>query len=109
MNQTVVLHTSSDSDTRVLSVSGDIDLGNSGEFAAALLDAVTGHQHLVVIDLSGVTFFGVSGLSVLIDVNDLAHATGRTFVLDACSPSVRRVLDLTGTQTRFRCATYAAT
>jgi len=66
-----------------------------------------GHPRLRA-DLSGVSFCGVSALTMLLHVADVADTCG--VELELCSPShtVLRVLDLTATASRFRILTGAA-
>lgn len=102
MSQPAVLRTSSNTrETCLVTVSGDIDLGNSADITDALVDVLNEHAGTIVLDLSAVTYFGVSGLSALANVNELARTNDRRFALGDCSPQVRRVLDLTGTRSMF--------
>lgn len=51
---------------RLLSVTGEIDMSNAGEFAAALDRELAG-RGAVVVDLTGVTYLDSAGLAVLFD------------------------------------------
>jgi stage II sporulation protein AA (anti-sigma F factor antagonist) len=76
----------------VISVSGDVDLANSGQLRDALLrSAAAGHP--VVVNLSGVTFLDATGVSALIAGR---MATGGRFRLVGATGVVHRVLALTG-------------
>lgn len=82
-------------DDIVMTASGQVDLATVGELRAGLdaaVDAAGGH---LVLDLTGVTFFDVVGLS------ELARARRRlppatTVTLVTTDPLLARVLTLTG-------------
>lgn len=60
---------------------GDIDMINAAEVRAALAGAVdTTSAAVVVVDLSGVTFLGSTGLALLVD----AHAAATEAGLNLC-------------------------
>jgi anti-sigma B factor antagonist len=82
-------------------VSGDIDLDQMDELRDSIVvcdDMVT---PIVVIDLSGVTFIGSSGLRALIGAKAILEAKGLRFCVDDCSPIVERVLEATGLRDNF--------
>ena len=74
--------------TLVVSVRGDVDASNAGDLLARVRDAI-GSCDGLVLDLSGVEFFGAEGLSVL---RHLGKTTSRTAVVP--SPAVTRLLAL---------------
>ncbi|MET4047024.1 MULTISPECIES: STAS domain-containing protein [unclassified Rhodococcus (in: high G+C Gram-positive bacteria)] len=51
-----------------LVVSGEVDLGTVSEFRAALFSASNSAIGALIVDIRGVTFLGVSGLSCLVDL-----------------------------------------
>src|SRR6478736_1636288 len=51
----------------------------------------------VLLDLGGVSFFGAAGVTTLINLNRDAANAGIRLVLTGVGPTVRLVLDLTGT------------
>lgn len=80
-------------DLAVLAVSGEVDLMT----APMLADELAGQwPPVLVLDLSGVGFFSLSGLAVLLAAADQARGSGRLLALAACSSPVRRVLSSLG-------------
>ncbi|WP_035855074.1 STAS domain-containing protein [Cryptosporangium arvum] len=70
-----------------LAVSGEIDQANAAALGVALEDGVT------VLDLTGVTFFGVAGVRVPLEIGAVAAGRGHV-VRVSCSSPVRRVLEV---------------
>lgn len=79
---------------RAVAVRGEVDMATASAFAAKVTEELSHSARIVVLDMSGVTFFGVSGLSSLLDVDSAARADGKELLLGACSPPVRRMLYL---------------
>jgi anti-anti-sigma factor len=75
----------------IVSAEGDIDAFNAGDLDECVRHAIGRPQH-VVLDLSGVDFFGTAGLSVLIALNDALVPTTRIAVVP--SHAVNRLLGL---------------
>ncbi|UGT43220.1 STAS domain-containing protein [Nocardia yamanashiensis] len=76
---------------------GEIDCATADQLYIAVIGLLTDHTtEIVEIDLSGVTFFGAAGLRVLARLQDAARTHAKTVRVDRISPTVRRVLDLTG-------------
>lgn len=83
----------------VLSVLGEIDLVT----VAALESAITEHvaaAPCLIVDLSGVTFFGSIGLATLMRAMTLADERGTRLMLVA-GDRVRRTMELTRTAELF--------
>jgi anti-anti-sigma factor len=95
----------------LLRCAGEIDVCTGPMFGRALDTAcgpvarVSGpgvtETGLVVLDLAGITFFSVRGVSVLLTAEETAASRGRRIRVVAPSPAVRRVLRVTGTAARF--------
>lgn len=78
------------SDTAIVTARGEIDAANAREFVEYALRDAAQLNHLV-IDLSGVDFFGTSGFSALHTLN--VRAAGENIDWDMLpSPSVSRLL-----------------
>src|SRR6478672_513553 len=78
-----------------LVVTGEIDLGVAGTFASELKQLVGDAHSPAVVDLTGVTFFNSTGISVLSDA--VAEARRRRVELVVRPSShVRRTLEITG-------------
>lgn len=83
----------------VLSVLGEIDLVTVPGLEAAIAEHVAAAPHLV-IDLSGVTFFGSLGLAAIVRAMTLAGDRGTVLRLVA-GARVRRTMELTKTTDLF--------
>lgn len=83
-------------DRAVVSVGGEVDLETAsalGEYALEALHHVSPH---VVMDITDVTFMDSTGLKVLVSVERRAQLAGGSFALVGASPTVLRILTLTG-------------
>lgn len=78
-----------------LIVSGEIDLASAAEFHSALSNASSRTLGALVIDLRGVTFFGVAGLSCLVEL--VRSNTLITIAIVANTHAARRPIELIGT------------
>jgi anti-sigma B factor antagonist len=83
----------------VLSVLGEIDLVTVPTLEAAIAEHVAAAPSLV-IDLSGVTFFGSAGLAAIIRGMTLADERG-TRLLIVAGARVRRTMEVTKTAELF--------
>jgi anti-sigma B factor antagonist len=85
--------------TLVLHVGGEVDISTAGairrEWAGMIATRRPGHD-LAVIDLSGVVFFGSSGLAALVDCRHAADEQALRFRVVAAEPTVMRPLMDTG-------------
>jgi anti-sigma B factor antagonist len=79
---------------------GDIDVAGGPLVEAAILERES--EHPVVIDLNDVTFIDSSGLRSLLGASKRAAERGSEIVLRSPSASVRRLLEITGTEGQFR-------
>lgn len=91
-------------DCVVLSVSGEVDLVTAPDLEAAVARELTAAPARLVLDLSGVTFFGSLGLAALIRGMQLAAEHGVRLVL-VTNRLVLRTMELTTTEDLFE--TYA--
>ncbi|HKS52713.1 MAG TPA: STAS domain-containing protein [Pseudonocardiaceae bacterium] len=86
----------------VVEVTGDVDLCTQAQFAEVLDQAGSAGAELVVVDLSGVRFFGVAGLSCLEDASAVLQAQGAALHLVCADPGpVWRVLSVLGLARRW--------
>jgi anti-sigma B factor antagonist len=88
---------------RVVSVTGELDLATAEDLRAALWSEHHTPLRNLVVDLSGITFLGSSGISVLVAAQEHAWRTGHDLYLTgvADNPSVAGPLRLTGLTTYF--------
>jgi anti-sigma B factor antagonist len=82
----------------VIEVGGEVDMLTSPQLRSAVLDQFEPGKgvELVVLDLDGVTFLGTSGLAVLIEVREAAHAAGVELRLACTARRVLRPLTIAG-------------
>ncbi|WP_054814485.1 STAS domain-containing protein [Nocardia arizonensis] len=79
--------------TAVLMVTGEVDVASAPRLQAAVEEALREQPPVLVVDLSGVSFFGSAGLSVLLVATETAPAGGLRVV---ASDQVRRPIEVTG-------------
>jgi anti-sigma B factor antagonist len=77
----------------LVTVAGDIDIASAPSLRRHLL-SVPGSS--TVLDLSGVQLLSAAGLTELVDLRDRLSRAGARLALAGASPSVRRVLTITG-------------
>jgi len=82
--------------TRLVRISGEIDLSNAHDVLAAIGDAVRSEAISIIVDLSGVTFLDSSGISMLFRLRERIGFSRQELrlVVPLVSP-IRRVLELT--------------
>lgn len=83
-----------------VTVVGELELVQGDKLEAAAL-GLFGEVEQVVIDMSDVSFMDSSGLGALIVIGQAAEARGGSLVLQAPTPSVMKVLELTSTASIF--------
>ncbi|WP_086690186.1 STAS domain-containing protein [Streptomyces recifensis] len=84
-----------------VTVRGELDLVSGDRIRARLVDALTASPHRLELDLSGVSFCDCAGLNVLLELRHRAVRQGKAVIIEAVSPAVDRLLDLTGAQALF--------
>ncbi|MGB3438437.1 MAG: STAS domain-containing protein [Actinophytocola sp.] len=84
-------------------VVGELDSVTSGTLNATLVDAeaAVSPPAPVVVDLTGVSFLGVAGLSVLVDHHERCLALGSALLIVPGSRAVRRAMAVTGMHARL--------
>lgn len=87
-------------DAGVVVAAGDVDLAGGPLLEAAILQRED--QLPIVIDLAAVEFIDSSGLRSLLGASRRAHERDSEIVLRNPSQEVRRLLEITGTETQFR-------
>ncbi|HVL84474.1 MAG TPA: STAS domain-containing protein [Pseudonocardia sp.] len=80
----------------VLDVSGEVDMLTSPQLRTSVLEQLEAGVELVVLALDGVTFLGTSGLAVLIELREAAHAAGVELRLACTARRVLRPLAIAG-------------
>jgi anti-sigma B factor antagonist len=82
----------------VIEVGGEVDMLTSPQLRTAVLEQFepSSGTELVVLGMDGVTFLGTSGLAVLIEVREAAHAAGVELRLACTARRVLRPLTIAG-------------
>jgi len=83
-----------------LAVEGEIDLSVKDEFADAIAHLLGDAKSPAVLDLTCVTFFNSTGIGAVVDAQRKAQRRDVQLVIEV-SPSVRRVLEVTGLTDAF--------
>jgi len=89
-----------DGQRTVVAIAGEVDLATVDRVEHAVADALVA-AHEVALDLREVTFIDSTGLRLLVELDDLALAGGRSFTL-LPGAAVARLLELTGLERRFQ-------
>ncbi|MCV7417578.1 STAS domain-containing protein [Mycolicibacterium litorale] len=87
-------------DAVVVHVRGDVDSMSvdtlNTHLAKARMNALGHDGHLVLIDLSGVTYFGSAALTAVLSCHEDGLAEGIAVVLVADQPYVKQPIEITG-------------
>ena len=86
----------------VVSVGGEVDMVTTPRLHSCLQDQLARTPQRLILDLSGVSFLGSSGLAVLVECLDDARGRGSDLRLVANSRQVTRPLEATGLTTLFQ-------
>ena len=92
---------SSERETRIVALEGEIDLSTVPEAERLITEAEASRPGGLVIDLREVTFMDSSGLRVLLTAHRRAEEDGRGFALVKGGDIVNRLLDVTGLSERL--------
>jgi anti-sigma B factor antagonist len=90
--------------TQVVSVRGQVDVATVEELAAGIRDALARGPDTIVVDLSGVGFFGSGGLHTLLEADGRARTSGCRLVVIPGEGVVRRLLERTHADERLTIA-----
>jgi anti-sigma B factor antagonist len=84
-----------DDGVALVALVGELDLSVVGLLDAAVQEVVAAGLHLVVVDLSGLTFCDSSGLGVLLRASRAVRSAGGTLLVAGAHDAVQRLLQLT--------------
>jgi anti-sigma B factor antagonist len=84
---------SSQGDSIVVALKGEVDLESSPVARELLLTSVAADRN-VLVDLSAVTYIDSSGVASLVEALQASRKNGTQFALAAASEPARRVLEL---------------
>ena len=88
--------TSADGDSRVIRVSGEVDVSNKEELNAAIADAQVTDAKEVEVDLTEVSYIDSSGIGVLVAAAHRASDSDTRFFVSHPQRNVARVLSMLG-------------
>ncbi|MEU6867705.1 STAS domain-containing protein [Streptomyces sp. NPDC046876] len=94
------MHVRTHPDKTVVTLAGEIDLDTSSQVTEATA-ALPLEGHVLVLDLSGVTFMDSTGLNLLLALRARAQAEGGRLELTGVPRQALHVLELTGTRHLF--------
>jgi anti-sigma B factor antagonist len=81
-----------------VSITGEIDLACADDLATLLCASVDAYPQGIDLDLASVRFCDCRGLTSMLTARAHARHRGRHFALGPHSPTVARLLELTGTR-----------
>ncbi len=87
-------------DTPVLTLTGEVDISNVGDFQRAL--EATPHEDVIVIDMASVEFLDSTALAALVRFRNARVARGSSVTLVIASPLVQRIFDITNFDREFK-------
>ena len=80
---------------------GELDLAATSEMSAIFAMSAAGPQYAVVLDLVGVDFIDSSALGTILRAAQQLETTGKRLHVVVPDGPVRRLLEITGTASRF--------
>lgn len=93
---------SSDGDTSVLTLAGELDLSTTADLSGAAADALSRPEcRRLVLDLSQLRFIDSSGINALIEVRAATRRAGAALHISRLSPRAAEVLRLTAVDQLF--------
>jgi anti-sigma B factor antagonist len=87
--------------TTIVRLSGDIDVYNSPRVGQDLDQVIRAGFVTIVLDLEGLRFIDSSGLGVVVRAAKQARDAGGQILLRRPTPSIRKVLEITGLEHVF--------
>ena len=92
---TFSLSTQSYGTTRVVSLSGELDIATAPKLRRALLELLSDSPDPLLVDMAGVSFMDSSGLAVLVAGHKRAKFSNARFAVSRLGPAVAKVFALT--------------
>ncbi|MFI5803928.1 STAS domain-containing protein [Streptomyces sp. NPDC051561] len=89
-------------DGLVVTIGGDLDFDNSPQLRSVLVHLALSPGKLLVLELSGLTFFDSTGITMLIIARKVAQAAGADIVVSGVGPMVAKIFRITGLDAVFR-------
>ena len=89
--------TSYDNGTATIVLVGEFDMSCAAHFWASVSEALATNPQSVTVEARGLTFIDSAGLQALLRARAAAGEVGAAFRVREPSPTLRRVVELTGT------------
>jgi anti-sigma B factor antagonist len=80
----------------VVSVDGELDMSTAPELHDVLAAARRAREVDIVLDVGGLEFCDSAGLAVFVRAHNELEASGRRLIVAAPTPTVARILELSG-------------
>ena len=109
MLQTTIRTARIDDGAHVALVAGELDLDVAPKLNACLSELLESGANTIVVDLLEVTFMDSTGLAALVSAGKALRDRGGELVLVADSPSMTKLLAITGVGRLFRIETSLLT
>lgn len=93
-DQKLGLQTSSEGETTIVSVSGEVDLHSSPDLRTAIIDVLGRKPRRLIIDLSNVRYMDSSGVGTMVEAKRRADRGGGQLVLAGLQPRVQSLLEI---------------
>jgi anti-sigma B factor antagonist len=98
---TLVVRTERNGETKLIALSGELDLANAGTVETALAASLEGDSAPVVIDMRELEFIDSTGIALLVAALGHNERGAEVRFIPSSSPAVSRVLELTGLAERL--------
>jgi anti-sigma B factor antagonist len=80
----------------VLTLSGEVDVSNSGLVREAALKLISSGENKLIVDLAGIEYMDSTGLGTMVGLHKRLREKEGEFILAGSQPQVRRLFDITG-------------
>ncbi len=85
----------------VVEIGGELDIATADVAVSYVSDVIDRHRGPVIVDLAALRFCDASGLGALLRMAGHAERAGRPFRLASPSPSLVKIMRITGLDRRF--------
>jgi len=85
----------------VINIGGELDIATADAAVRYVRQVIDRHRGLVIVDLTGLRFCDARGLSALLRMADYAERAACPFRLASPSPSLVKIIRITGLGRRF--------
>ena len=85
----------------IVVIDGELDIATTDLAVSYVKQVIDQHRGPVIADLAGLSFCDAQGLSALLRMAGHAHRAGCSFQLASPSPSLVKILRMTGLDRRF--------